>query len=315
MGLSRRRFIAAAATGAAAALLPGAARPQVPAWAQGTKLVLLGTMAGPVLAPNRQMASQAVFVDGAGYLVDCGYGTVERMTRLGIRPPMIGAVFITHHHSDHNADYANLVHLAWIQGLQAPIRVYGPPPMKAINAAALALHEEDVSIRVRATGREPMAKLIQVQEITRTGVVHQDDRVKVTAAIVDHPPLAHAFGFRIDSRDRSIVISGDTRPTQSLVELARGADMLVHEAMHVPSIDRMLAKRPYVPPRLKQFLTEGHTSAEDCGRIAAAAGVKTLVLSHLLPGDDTEFTDEMWRAEAAKHFSGEIIVGSDLMVI
>ena len=91
--------------------------------------------------------------------------------------------------------------------------------------------------------------------------------------------------------------------------------MLVHEAMYVPGIDKMLAKRPYVPPRLKQFLMEGHTSAEDCGRIAAEAGVKTLVLSHLLPGDDTELADELWRAEAAKHFRGEIVVGRDLMVI
>ena len=78
---------------------------------------------------------------------------------------------------------------------------------------------------------------------------------------------------------------------------------------------KMLAKRPYVPPRLKQFLMEGHTSAEDCGRIAAEAGVKTLVLSHFLPGDDLELTDDIWRSEAAKHFKGEIVVGRDLMVI
>lgn len=311
---SRRRFLAATGAVAAAALLaPRTAVSQ--AWRQGTKLVLLGTMGGPVLAPNRMMASQAVFVDGRGYLVDCGYGTVARMTQLGIRPPQIEWVFITHHHSDHNADYANLVHLAWIQGLAAPIRVYGPPPMQAINAAAIALHREDVAIRVKATAREPMEALIKAQEISAPGVVHQDDRVKVTAALVDHPPLAYAFGFRFDSRDRSIVVSGDTRPSQSLVALAKGADVLVHEAMYVPGIDKMLAKRPYVPPRLKQFLIEGHTSAEDCGRVAAEAGVKTLVLSHFLPGDDLELTDDIWRTEAAKHFKGEIVVGRDLMVI
>jgi ribonuclease BN (tRNA processing enzyme) len=261
------------------------------------------------------MASQAVFVDGRGYLVDCGYGTIERMTQLGIRPPQIEMVFITHHHSDHNADYANLVHLAWIQGIASEMRVYGPPPMSAINAAAIALHREDVDIRIKATGRKPMEALIRVREITQQGLVHEDERVKVTAALVDHPPLAHAFGFRFDTRERSIVISGDTKPSPSLVQLAKGADVLVHEAMYVPGIDRMLAKRPYVPPRLKQFLVEGHTSAEDCGRIAAQAGVKTLVLSHLLPGDDTELADAVWRAEAAKHFGGEIIVGRDLMVL
>jgi ribonuclease BN (tRNA processing enzyme) len=311
VALSRRRFLAASA--AAAVLGPRAALGQ--GWQQGTKLVLLGTMAGPVLAPNRAMASQAVFVDGRGYLVDCGYGTVERMTQLGIRPPQIEAVFVTHHHSDHNADYTNLVHLAWIQGIPNEIRVYGPPPMGAINAAAIAMHKEDVDIRIKATGRKPMEAHIRVEELTRPGVVHQDDRMKVTAALVDHAPFQYAFGFRFDARDRSIVFSGDTKPTPNLVALARGADVLVHEAMYVPGIDRMLAKRPYVPPRLKQFLMEGHTSAEDCGRIAAEAGVKTLVLSHLLPGDDTELADEVWRAEAAKYFRGEIVVGRDLMVI
>jgi ribonuclease BN (tRNA processing enzyme) len=311
--ISRRRFLAATGAATAALLAPRAATSQ--AWRQGTKLVLLGTMAGPVLAPNRMMASQAIFVDGRGYLVDCGYGTIERMTQLGIRPPQIEAVFITHHHSDHNADYANLIHLAWIQGIPADVKVYGPPPMGAINAAAIAIHKEDVDIRVKATGRKPMEALIKVQELTRGGVVHQDERVKVTAALVDHPPFAHAFGFRFDSRDRSIVISGDTKPSPNLVQLAKGADVLVHEAMYVPGIDRMLAKRPYVPPRLKDFLMEGHTTAEDCGRIAAEAGVKTLVLSHLLPGDDTALADEIWQTEAAKHFRGEIVVGRDLMVL
>lgn len=313
MIFSRRRFLAAAgaATGSLLALPAAMGQP----WRDGTKLVLLGTMAGPVLAPNRQMASQAIFVDGHGYLVDCGYGAIARMAQLGIRPPQIESIFITHHHSDHNADYANLVHLAWIQGIPGEIRVYGPPPMGAINAASMAMHKEDVDIRIRATGRKPMEAHIKVREITDQGVVHQDERVKVTAVLVDHPPIAHAFGFRFDTRDRSIVISGDTRPSPVLARLAKGADVLVHEAMYVPGIERMLAKRPYVPPRLKQFLMEGHTTAEDCGRIAAEAGVKTLVLSHLLPGDDAELGDEIWRAEAAKHFRGEIIVGRDLMVI
>ena len=91
--------------------------------------------------------------------------------------------------------------------------------------------------------------------------------------------------------------------------------MLVHEAMFPAGIDAMLAKRPYVPPKLRQFLMEGHTSAEDAGRIAAKAQVGTLVLSHLLPGDQPEVTDEIWRAEAARHFDGPIVVGRDLMLV
>lgn len=306
--LSRRDFVASAI---AAAPLGRLARRTVPP----SRLILLGTAGGPTPKPNRAAPAQAIVVGDATYVVDCGNGVARQMALAGLRLGSIRSIFVTHHHSDHNADYANLIHLAWIQGIPADMKVYGPPPMQAINAAAIAVHKEDVDIRIKATGRKPMEALIKVQELTRAGPVHQDDRVKVTAALVDHPPFAHAFAFRFDSRDRSIVVSGDTRPSPSLVQLAKGADVLVHEAMYVPGIDRMLAKRPYVPPRLKAFLMEGHTTAEDCGRIAAEAGVKTLVLSHLLPGDDAELADEVWRAEAARHFRGEIVVGRDLLVI
>lgn len=309
--MKRRSFL----TAAGALGLSAPFRASAQSFMQGTKLVLLGTMAGPVLATHRMMASQAIFVDGKGYLVDCGYGTIERMTQLAIRPPQIETVFITHHHSDHNADYANLIHLAWIQGIASEMRVYGPPPMRSISSTAIAVHKEDIDIRIKATGRKSMEELIKVEEITQPGVVHRDERVTVTAALVDHAPFQHAFAFRFDAKGRSIVISGDTRPSANLVALAKNTDVLVHEAMYVPGIDRMLAKRPFVPPRLKEFLMQGHTTAEDCGRIAHEAQVKTLVLSHLLPGDDLELSDDVWRAEAAKHFRGEIIVGRDLMVL
>jgi ribonuclease BN (tRNA processing enzyme) len=142
----------------------------------------------------------------------------------------------------------------------------------------------------------------------------QDDNVKVTAALVNHPPIQHAFAYRFDAPDRSIVISGDTAVSKNLIALAQGADVLVHEAMWVPAVDRIVAKVPNAIT-LKQHIIDSHTAVEDCGRVAAAAGVKTLVLSHLVPPDDPAITDQIWIDGAKKHFSGKVIVGKDLMEI
>jgi ribonuclease BN (tRNA processing enzyme) len=281
----------------------------------GTHLLLLGTMAGPVLDPRRMMASQAVVVDGSVYLVDCGYGTILRLVEAGLRPADVKAIFVTHHHSDHNADYVNLVHLAWIQGIEDRIVSIGPPPFRSIHDAALAFHREDIAIRIAGTGRKPIAEHFDVREVAEPGLVYEDEKLRVRCGVADHPPFATALGFRFETPGRSIAFSGDTAASASIAALAEGADVLVHEAMHVPGIDAMLAKRRYVPPKLRQFLVEGHTSAEDAGRIAAEAGVGTLVLSHLLPGDQAEVTDAIWAAEAAKHFDGTIVVGRDLMLL
>jgi ribonuclease BN (tRNA processing enzyme) len=288
-------------------------RIEVPA--TGTHLLMLGTMAGPVLHPARMMTGQAIVVDGTPYLFDCGYGIMQRMAHAGLAPSQVKAIFITHHHSDHTADYPALTHLAWIQGIHGAMVVFGPPPLKHLHEAALACNAADADIRIAATGRKPVADHFRVEEIVAGGEIFVDDRIRVTAALVNHPPFAHAFAFRVDTRDRSIVISGDTTPNEQLIALARGADVLVHEAMYPPAIDRMLARRSYVPPKLRAFLMEGHTSAEDCGRIAAQAEVGTLVLSHLLPGDDPDMTDEAWQREAAKAFDGTILVGHDLLLV
>lgn len=282
---------------------------------QGTHLVLLGTVAGPVLHPRRMMSSQAVVVDGAVYLFDCGYGAIMRLAAAGLRLADIRAVFITHHHSDHNADYANLVHLAWIQGMMRTLPVYGPPPMRRIHGAALDFHAEDFDIRIRATGRTPPSELFTVSEIMHGGLVFADENVRVSSALVDHPPFAQAFGYRVDTKDRTIAMSGDSAPCDAMVELARGADLLLHEAMYEPGIDAMLSSRPYVPPGLRAFLVGGHTSAEDCGRIAARAGVGTLALTHLLPSDDGLVSEEVWKSESSRHFSGRVVVGEDLMIL
>jgi ribonuclease BN (tRNA processing enzyme) len=141
-----------------------------------------------------------------------------------------------------------------------------------------------------------------------------DDNVRVTATLVDHAPVVPAFAYRFDASDRSIVISGDTAPSQNLVKLARGADVLVHAVMYPPAIDRLVARVPNAAA-LKESILAHQTSAEDAGRIARDAGVKTLVLSHFVPPDDPDVTDAMWLDGARRYFSGTVIVGKDLLEI
>jgi ribonuclease BN (tRNA processing enzyme) len=149
--------------------------------------------------------------------------------------------------------------------------------------------------------------------------VTQDDNVKVSAAIVEHPPVKPALGYRFDFKDRSIAFSGDTVASEAVAKIAKGADVLVHEAMYVPAIETYIrgeiAKgRPIKFEDLMAHMKADHTPVEDVGRIAQEAGVKTLVLSHLIPAFDN-ISDDTWRAPAAKYFKGEIIVGKDLMVL
>ena len=172
----------------------------------------------------------------------------------------------------------------------------------------------DIDTRIANEGRVPLAPLVHVHELREGGFVVKDENVKVTSALVDHPPVVPAFAYRLDAADRSIVISGDTARSESLVKLAQGADVLVHSAVYPAAIDRMVARVPNAD-RLKQSILAHQTSVEDAGRVAQAAGVKTLVLSHLVPPDDPEVTEQMWMDAARAHFRGTVIVGRDLMEI
>jgi ribonuclease BN (tRNA processing enzyme) len=172
----------------------------------------------------------------------------------------------------------------------------------------------DIQTRIANEGRVALAPLVHVHERTEGGLVMKDENVTVTAVLVDHPPVVPAFGYRIDAADRSIVVSGDTARSDNVVRLATGADVLVHSALYVPAVGRMVARVPNAA-RLAESISAHQTSAEDAGRVAQAAGVKTLVLSHLVPPDDPEVTEQMWLDAARAHFRGQVIVGRDLMEI
>jgi ribonuclease BN (tRNA processing enzyme) len=253
-------------------------------------------------------------VNERAYVVDCGDGVARQLVMANVPLASLKSVFITHHHSDHNADYGNLLLLAWTAGLKQRVDTWGPPPLQRMTRLFFEMNGYDIKTRIADEGRPALAPLIHAHELRSGGVVMQDENVKVTAAIVHHPPVSPAFGYRFDAADRSIVISGDTTPTKSVIELATGADVLVHDALFEPGIDRMVARVPNAVS-LKRSILSHHTSAEAAGRVAHEAGVKTLVLSHLVPADDPEITPQMWIDAAAKHFDGEIIVGRDLLEI
>lgn len=330
---SRRSLLTGllAAPALAATVQPGTAQAEAPSWtpqqaqaalkdANGTKLVLLGTGAGPVPGRTREMTSNVMLSNGVAYVLDCGLGVTNQFARTGISFHALKSIFITHHHPDHNIEYGPLLILGWAQGLPLDVRAFGPPPLKQLTADFMRAYKQTVDFWAEDFHLKPL-RSVHVQEISAAGPVTQDENVKVSAIIVQHPSVKPALGYRFDFKDRSIAFSGDTAPLEAVAKMATGADILVHETMYVPAVEA--AVRGWIaqgwPVTFETFMAHmkaDHTPCEDVGRIAQEAGVKTVVLSHLTPTPMFEnIDDETWRAPVAKYFKGEIIVGKDLMVL
>lgn len=302
-GWTRRALLAGGAGALATSLFAQAPAPR------RSRLVLLGTKGGPTPSRFRAPASNLLVVDGRPFVVDCPDGVAERLVRAGVSLDTLSDIFISHHHSDHVAGLGALLNLAWGSGLRTPVTVYGPEPMARVLAAQLAANAVDVELRVHEEGRPPLAPLIAAREV-REGAILETPQVRVRAAPVDHYTVP-ARAYRFDTPDRSFVFSGDTRPSDALIALARGADVLVHEVMLVGALGGINDGNA---PNLMDHLLRSHTTSEELGRVAAAAGVRTLVLSHLVPALPT-ITDAMWTEGVRRHFHGEIIVGRDMMEI
>jgi ribonuclease BN (tRNA processing enzyme) len=318
-GISRRTFLGTTLAVALAGLIPGkvTAQQKEPPPKQkksGTRLILLGTGGGPRPNKQRNQAALVILVNDAPYVVDCGGGVSRQLVFADVPLRNLKNIFITHNHSDHNLEYGNLIYNAWASGFKGRIDAYGPPPLDKMTRLFLEMNKYDIDIRIPDEGRPPLAPMVNAHEIAKEGIVMQNDEMKVTAAIVNHPPVVPSFAFRFDTADRSIVFSGDTTPVDSLVKLAQGADVLVHEVIHRQSLARLMARVPNAD-RLVEHIVASHTTVEDVGKVARACNVKKLVLTHLVPSDDLSITDEMWRGPAAREFKGEIIVGRDLLEI
>lgn len=313
MESSRRRFLIGAGGLALAQTLPALA--VTDANRSGTRLILLGTKGGPrVAAAGRRNPSTLLLIDNTPYVVDCGYGTSLQLLAAGVPLDKVRYIFITHHHSDHNLDYGPLFYNSWITGQPMRIDAYGPAGLEAMTQSFIDYMRFDIETRVQDEGRPDLRGFVSAHDFDKPGVVLRTDKVTVSSALVRHPSIKQAYAYRFDAGDRSIVISGDTAYAPELAEFAKGADVLVHEVMYLPGIEGLLQRLPNAS-RFRKHLLESHALPEDIGRIAAKAGVKTVVLTHFVPGDDPSIADEQWVSGVRKHFKGKVIVGTDLMEI
>jgi len=302
---------------------------------KGTHILLLGTRGGPGVDMRRAETGSVLLVDGAPYLIDCGYGTVRDLVACGLGYRKISTAFFTHLHNDHTLDLPALLSLQWTGNKMSPTNVYGPYGTEATVKGALVFFEADVGIRVADEGRtiDPKTHFLghDLKATSAPAAAFKDDKVTVTSIENAHFPersKAHmpyrSLAYRFDTKDRSIVFSGDTAYTDNLVTLAKGADILVSEIMDEAIYEEMekLNKEAAAkgnPNNIWRHVAETHSRPSDVGRTARLAGVKTVVLNHLLPGTTTEgrlnFPVSTFIDGVRKEFDGEVIVGDDLMVI
>ncbi|HPM56328.1 MAG TPA: MBL fold metallo-hydrolase [Thermomonas sp.] len=308
MRVDRRGFLA---TLAASGLL--AAAPRVVASGPESRLVVLGTAGGPTPKPNRFPAAYALVVDEDVYLVDAGNGVAQQLARAGIGINRVRHVFISHHHSDHDADAGAVALLAWATNPTSPVTIWGPPPMRAQMAAYREYARFDIDTRTADEGRPDFDAMTRVVEFNQEGLLLDDGTIKVRCARNLHPPIRESYALRFDTPGRSYVFSGDTTYSPAVVALAKGADVLVHEVMYLPALDALIASEPNAST-LREHLLASHSTPEQVGRVATEAGVGTLVLSHFVPGGPM-VADETWLAAVRPHFGGRIVVAHDLMTL
>ena len=334
--LNRRDWLTgclrAGALCAAGGLAPGLLRAQGLLPAHGVHVVLLGTQGGPNFNTQRAETANAVVVDGTPYVVDLGEGALAAMRKAGIPFRDVGRVFLTHLHDDHSAEVTSFLTHQWSDGRIKPTVVAGPFGTAKLVSAALEASDANATIRLIDEARKTRpADIFSGQDLAATPEpteVFRDERVTVSSVENTHYPESsksrmpyRSLSYRFDCPERSIVFSGDTAYSANLVKLARGADVFVCEAIEVASMrkafERMVAGGAYAdnPEGVWDHIVSTHTSTADAGRMAAEAGVKLLVLSHLVPGALQTIGDAVYIAGVRKHFSGKVVVGKDLMVL
>ena len=272
-----------------------------------TQVVFLGT-GTPNADPDRSGPAVAIVVNGQAYLVDCGPGVVRQAAaahRAGVQalqPSRLTRLFVTHLHTDHTLGYADLVFTPWVLDRAEPLVVYGPPGIAAMTEHILAAYKEDIDIRI--DGLEPANTVgyrVDVHEI-QPGLIYRDANVTVRAFPVKHGSWRHAFGFRFETADRTIVISGDTIPCESLIQIAQGCDVLVHEVYSQAGFEKR-------PAEWQRYHAAFHTSSFELAEIAARVKPRLLVLYHQLFWGASE---EELLAEVRSGYDGEVASADDL---
>lgn len=272
-----------------------------------TRVVILGT-GTPNPDPERSGPALAVVTNGTAYLVDAGPGVVRRAAaaaRNGIKAlsaERLDVVFLTHLHSDHTAGLPDLIHTGWVAERNSPLRLFGPPGTRDLARHLTLAYRAD--IENRRHGLQPHTEAgwkLDAVEIA-AGVAYRDSNVTVSAIPVHHDGWKHAFGYRFETRDRVIVISGDATPTDALVAACNGCDLLIHEVYSVKGF----ATRS---PEWQRYHADAHTSTEQLAELATRARPKLLVLYHQLYWGAT---DEDLLEEIGRRYQGRVVSARDL---
>jgi ribonuclease BN (tRNA processing enzyme) len=273
-----------------------------------TKLVLLGT-GTPFADPERSGPSLAIVVNDQSYIVDCGPGVVRRASSMSKTFPALAAsqlkkLFITHLHTDHTVGYADMIFTPAVLDRNAPLEVYGPKGIESMTNHLMKAYKKDISVRLKGLEMgDKAAYVVNTHEI-KPGLIYQDELVKVYAFEVSHGNWDHAYGYRFETPDKVIVISGDATYSQSLIDNAKDCDILVHEIFSQKGLDKR-------EERWKKYHSTFHTSPAQLGNIANQVKPKLLVLSHILFFKESK---ETLMEEIKQHYSGAVVMGNDLDV-
>lgn len=277
-----------------------------------TELVLLGT-GTPNANPNRSGPALAIITGGQSYLVDFGPGVVRQAAAVSedwggsieaLNPKNLQVAFLTHLHSDHTAGYPDLILTPWVLERSTPLKVFGPKGLNEMTQDIIKAYSKDIDYRIE--GLEPAnidGWKVEVIEINE-GIIYQDELIEVIAFKVNHGTWTDAFGYKFITKDKTIVVSGDTAPSKKLIEMSKGIDILVHEVYSQAGFNR----RSEV---WKKYHASHHTSTKELAEIANEAQPKLLVLTHVLFWGSTE---EEIIDEVQANYSGNVSLGQDLSI-
>jgi ribonuclease Z len=270
------------------------------------EVIILGS-GSPLVVPDRAGPSTLVRIGKTDLLFDCGRAVLMRGAAVGMMARDLTALFVTHMHSDHTTDYNDIITTRWISNVEPrPLLAYGPVGFKRFTDATLAMLDTDVHYRMAHHADLQHAPQVEVHEISE-GLVYDAGGVRVIAAATDHSPVHPTMGFRIEAEGKVVVIAGDTVPCEGLTRLCQGADVYVQTV-----IRRSLVEK--TPMQRFRDVLDYHSDIGQAAQTAAAAGVRVLVLNHPVPAPQPG-TEPQWIAEAAAHFSGEVLLATDLLKV
>ncbi|MDE1147613.1 MAG: MBL fold metallo-hydrolase [Azospirillaceae bacterium] len=293
-----------------------------------SRIVLLGTAAGPIPRPDRAQPANLLQVGAKTYVIDVGDNAAQQMTRAGAMVAHVTAVFLTHLHYDHTLGLGALMAFGWMNGRNAALPIWGPPgTIELVSRTAAALDISANIFKPELPPRPALASLYPAHDITLDGdtpvEVYRDDQVRVTAvpnthyATMDLPGRSYgtdqSYAYRFDTPQGSVVFTGDTGPSDAVTELAKGADVLVTEIMDLASVSAAITQRLGARQLdgMLNHMRKEHLTAEDVGRMAQKAGVKKVILTHFSVGDAFQPADFI--PQVRQYYPmGDIVAGTDL---